>query len=77
MPNGSEIIVPANSFISSAEAVTRCGHKIVFCDIDSDDYTINIENLNTKITLETSAIIAVHLYGHPCDMDPLIAIADE
>jgi len=75
LPNGSEIIVPANSFISSAEAVTRCGHKIVFCDIDSDDYTINIENLNTKITLETSAIIAVHLYGHPCDMDPLIAIA--
>ena len=75
LPNGSEIIVPANSFISSAEAVTRCGHKIVFCDINRDDYTINIKDLKSRITSETSAIIAVHLYGHPCDFDSLITIA--
>ena len=75
LPNKSEIIVPANSFISSAEAVARCGHKIVFCDINQDDYTINIEDLKSRITPETSAIVAVHLYGHPCDIDSLIIIA--
>lgn len=75
LPVGSEIIVPANSFIASAEAVSRTGHKIVFCDANSDDYTINIDDLKKRITLNTSAIMAVHLYGHPCDMDPLLKLA--
>tara|TARA_B100001093_G_scaffold519437_2_gene608473 strand:- start:3663 stop:4772 length:1110 start_codon:yes stop_codon:yes gene_type:complete len=77
LPNGGEIIVPANSFISSAEAVSRLGHKIVFCDARSDDYTINIADLKKRITSNTVAIIAVHLYGHPCDMDPLLELAQE
>ncbi len=75
LPKHSEIIVPANSFIASAEAIVRSGHKIVFCDISADNYTINLEDLKRKITLNTSAIIAVHLYGHPCNMDLLLAIA--
>jgi dTDP-4-amino-4,6-dideoxygalactose transaminase len=75
LPLGSEIVVPANSFISSAEAVTRSGHKVVFCDTNEDDYTINIEDLEKRITPNTAAIIAVHLYGHPCDMDALIGVA--
>ena len=75
LPHGSEIIVPANSFIASAEAVTRTGHKIVFCDSNSDDYTINLKDLEQRITPDTSAIMVVHLYGHPCDMDPLLALA--
>ena len=75
LPKRSEIIVPANSFIASAEAVTRNGHKIIFCDANSDDYTINIKDLKSRITKDTSAIIAVHLYGHPCDMDPILKIA--
>ena len=74
---GSEIIVPANSFIASAEAITRSGCKIVFCDINADDYTINLEDLNNKITSSTSAIIAVHIYGHPCDMDALLVAANK
>lgn len=77
LPKESEIIVPANSFIASAEAVTRSGHKVVFCDANSDDYTINIKDLKRRITPNTSAIMAVHLYGHPCDMDALLSIADE
>ena len=72
LPKGSEIIVPANSFIASAEAVVRTGHKVVFCDINPDNYTINLNDLKKHITLNTSAIMAVHLYGHPCDMDPLL-----
>mgnify|MGYP000247518603 CR=1 FL=1 len=75
LPKGSEIIVPANSFIASAEAVFRTGHKIVFCDVNSDDYTINIDDVKNRITQNTSAIMAVHLYGHPCDMDPLLKLA--
>lgn len=77
LPKDGEIIVPANSFISSAEAVSRLGHKIVFCDARSDDYTINIADLKKRITSNTVAIIAVHLYGHPCDMDPLLELAQE
>ena len=75
LDDNSEIIVPANSFIASAEAITRTGKKIVFCDANSDDYTINIKDLESRITNNTSAIIVVHLYGHPCDMDPIIRIA--
>jgi dTDP-4-amino-4,6-dideoxygalactose transaminase len=75
LPQGSEIIVPANSFIASAESVSRSKHKIVFCNANSDDYTINVKDIKKRITPETSAIMAVHLYGHPCDMDPLLDIA--
>lgn len=77
LPHGSEIIVPANSFIASSEAVTRSGHKVVFCDCDENNYTISISSLKSKITPNTKAIIAVHLYGHPCDMDEILSIAKE
>lgn len=77
LPQDSEIIVPANSFIASSESVTRSGHKVVFCDCDKLNYTISIESLKSKITPNTKAIIAVHLYGHPCHMDEILAIAKE
>jgi dTDP-4-amino-4,6-dideoxygalactose transaminase len=77
LPKGSEIIVPANSFIASAEAVTRSGYKVVFCDVNPDDYTIDIYDAENRITSNTSAIIAVHLYGHPCDMDRLLDLAKQ
>ena len=75
LPPGSEVIVPANSFIASSEAVTRSGHKVVFCDCDPDDYTISIESLEEKITPLTAAVMAVHMYGHPCDMDEILRVA--
>jgi dTDP-4-amino-4,6-dideoxygalactose transaminase len=75
LPKGSEIIVPANSFIASAEAITRTGHKVVFCDCNNFNYTISIKSLKSKITPNTRAIIAVHLYGHPCDMDKILSLA--
>lgn len=76
LPHGSEIIVPANSFISSSEAVTRQGHKVVFADCDSESYVISIEDIKKRITPKTKAIVAVHLYGHPCDMGALKEIAE-
>ena len=77
MPIDSEIIVPANSFIASSEAVTRSGHRVVFVDIDTESYVISIEDLKGRITPKTKAIMAVHLYGHPCNMDELAKIAKE
>ena len=68
LKKGSEIIVPVNTWISTAEAVVNNGYKLVFCDINLNDYTICIEDLKKKINQNTSAIIAVHLYGNPADM---------
>lgn len=68
LKKGSEIIVPANTWISTAEAVISNGHKVVFCDINLADYTICLNDLKKKITSRTKAIIAVHLYGNPSDM---------
>ena len=77
LPNGCEIIVPGNSFIASAEAITRTGHRVVFCDANPDDYTINIKDVRHRITDKTAAIIAVHLYGQPCDMAALLELAQQ
>jgi dTDP-4-amino-4,6-dideoxygalactose transaminase len=75
LPRGSEVIVPANSFIASAEAVTRSGHRVVFADVDHATFTLDLADTERRITARTAAIIAVHLYGHPCDMDALMSLA--
>jgi len=75
LPSGSEVIVPANSFIASSEAVTRSGHRVVFSDIDPATYTLSPSDVTTRITPMTAAIIVVHLYGHPCDMEPILEIS--
>jgi len=75
LPAGSEVIVPANSFIASSEAVTRAGLKVAFCDVDPRTYTLDLVDLEARITDKTSAIMAVHLYGHPCEMEEILALA--
>lgn len=77
IPKGSEIIVPANSFISSAEAVSRCGHKVVFCDCDLENLTLSTDDVQKCITSKTKAIVAVHLYGHPCELTKLNEICSK
>lgn len=74
LPPGSEIIVPANSFIASSEAVTRCGHRVVFADVD-DTYTLDLDDVQRRLSAKTRALVVVHLYGQPCDMDGLLALA--
>jgi dTDP-4-amino-4,6-dideoxygalactose transaminase len=76
LPKGSEVIVPANSFIATSEAVTLNGLKVVFADVN-DDYLLNIESVKSLINDNTSAIIPVHLYGQPCDMDSIMSLAKE
>lgn len=75
LPAGSEVIVPANSFIASSESVTRAGHRVVFADANPDTYSISIEDVARRIGPRTVAIVAVHLHGHPCDMDALMSLA--
>jgi dTDP-4-amino-4,6-dideoxygalactose transaminase len=75
LPKGSEVIVPANTFIASSEAVTRAGLRVVFADVDPDTYTLSPAAVERRLTDRTAAILAVHLYGQPCDMERLLAIA--
>lgn len=72
---GDEVIVPSNTFIATALAVSYVGAKIVFVEPDIHTYTINPQLIEEKITERTKAIIAVHLYGQTCDMDPINEIA--
>ena len=72
---GDEIIVPANSFIASSETVTHAGARVVFADIDPETYNLDVTKLEAKITSRTKAIVAVHLYGRPADMDAILEIA--
>ena len=72
---GDEVITVANSFIATAEAVTQTGARVVFVDIDPRTYNIDTSKIEGKITSRTKAIIPVHLYGQPADMDPIIALA--
>ena len=72
---GDEVIVPANSWISTSECVTTVGAKVVFVDSKPDTYTIDTNLIETKITPNTKAIIPVHLYGCPADMDEIMAIS--
>ena len=74
LPKGSEIIIPANSFIATAEAAYRQGLKIIFCDCNDSDYTLDVDKIEQLINKNTKAIVAVHLYGHPCHMNKLLSL---
>lgn len=74
---GDEIIVPSHTFIASASQAILLGAKPVFVEVDPDNYTMDIEDVKRKITTKTKAIVAVHIYGHPVDMDPLMELAQE
>lgn len=72
---GDEVIVPANSWISTSECVSTVGAKVVFVDAIPLKYTIDVSLIENKITNKTKAIIPVHLYGCPADMDEIMEIA--
>lgn len=72
---GDEVIVPANSFIATSEAVTLTGAKPVFVDCN-EFYNIDSNKIEAAITPKTKAIIPVHLYGQPADMDEIMQIAN-
>jgi len=72
---GDEVITPCNTFIATAEAITHAGAKVVLVDVDDDTQLIDPEKIEAAITPKTKAIMPVHLYGQPADMDAIRAIA--
>ncbi len=73
--SGSEVIVPANTFIATVLSVTQAGLRPVLCEPDINDYLVHPEQIEPLITPRTRAIIVVHLYGRVCDMLPVRELA--
>ncbi|MCK4304606.1 MAG: DegT/DnrJ/EryC1/StrS family aminotransferase [Candidatus Eisenbacteria sp.] len=72
---GDEVITVSQTFIATAEVVKLCGAAVRMVDIDPQSYCMDPDALEDAITDRTRAIIPVHLYGHPADMDPILKIA--
>ena len=72
---GDEVITVADTFIATAEAISYCGAKPVFVDVEPVAYNMDPSKLEAAITKKTKAVIPVHLFGQMADMDPILAIA--
>lgn len=77
LQEGDEVIIPANTFIATVWGPMYMKATPVFVDCDPDTWEIDVTKVEEKITSNTKAIIGVHLYGQPCDMDALIAIGEK
>ena len=73
---GDEVITVANTWISTSETITQTGAKPVFVDIHPDYYTIDVSKIEEKITQKTKAIIPVHLFGQPAEMNTIVDICE-
>jgi len=73
---GDEIIVPTLTYIASVNTIIQTGAKPIFVDSLAETWQIDPADVRRKITPKTRAVMAVHLYGHPCDMQPLMAICN-
>jgi perosamine synthetase len=74
---GDEVITSPFTFIASANAILYTGAKPVFVDIEPDTFNIDARQIEAKITSHTKAILPIHLFGYPCDMNALMGIADK
>lgn len=74
---GQEVVLPANTFIATAEAIVAVGAQPVFTDVDPDTLLMTAAHLEAAITARTTAVMPVHLYGQPVAMDDLCAVAQE
>ena len=74
---GDEVVVPSRTFIASASCAAMRGAIPVVADVDPESQTLTAETIRRVLTKRTRAIIAVHLAGWPCDMDPILRLADE
>jgi dTDP-4-amino-4,6-dideoxygalactose transaminase len=72
---GDEVITVPNTFMATAEAISYCGARPVFVDVDERTYTMDPAALEKTVTARTKAIIPVHLFGQSADMDPILEVA--
>lgn len=72
---GDEVITVPNTFMATAEAITYSGARPVFVDVDERTYTMDPAALEKAVTARTKAIVPVHLFGHPADLDPILEVA--
>lgn len=77
LEKGSEVIMPSFTIISCASAIVRAGAIPVLIDSEPDTWNMNVSQIKEKITLNTKAIMIVHIYGLPVDIDPVLKIAEE
>jgi dTDP-4-amino-4,6-dideoxygalactose transaminase len=74
---GDEVITAANTFIATSEAISRTGAKVVFVDCEENYFGIDPNHIESVITKQTKAIVPVHLYGQPAEMDPIMGLAEK
>ncbi|HJV84465.1 MAG TPA: DegT/DnrJ/EryC1/StrS aminotransferase family protein [Noviherbaspirillum sp.] len=74
---GDEVVVTPRTFMASVSCIVHCGARPVFADVDRDSQNISAETIRAVLTPRTRAVICVHLAGMPCDMDPIMALANE
>lgn len=74
--SGDDVIIPANTFVATAEAIVHAGARPVLVDVNSQTYNIDVGQIEGRITPRTKAIIPVHLYGQPADLGPILAVAE-
>ena len=74
---GDEVIVPAFTYVASAEVIGLLGLTPVMVDVDYDTFNVTVENIKKALSPKTKAIIPVHLFGQSCDMEPVLAFAKE
>ncbi len=77
LPKGSEVLVPANTYIATITSIVNAGLKPVLIEPKIETYNINPELLEANINSNTKAIMVVHLYGKPCEMEAIMAIANQ
>ncbi|HZH67987.1 MAG TPA: DegT/DnrJ/EryC1/StrS family aminotransferase [Chitinophagales bacterium] len=74
---GDEVIVPAHTFIATAMAVSQCGATPIFVDVDEYSWNISWKNISEKINSKTKAIIVVHIYGNPVEIEKIVTAAHQ
>ena len=74
---GDEVVVTSRTFIASVSSIVTAGASPVFADVDVDSQNVTADSIRAVLTARTKAIICVHLAGWPCDMDPIMALAND
>lgn len=72
---GDEVITPAFSFVATAESIVRVGARPVFADVEPDTYNLSIPSVESRLSARTVALLPVHMFGLPCDLDSLRSVA--